>query len=81
VISCSTAMTRPTQPFGASMTPSSDLHFGADAPAGKEQESIPTEAGNARFPCVRLHSPGEAFFDEGYALGQIEEVNFKEFAR
>ena len=74
-------MTRPTQPFSASMTLWSGLYFGVDAPAGKEQDWIPTEAGNARFPYVRLHGPGEAFFDESYALGQIEEVNIKEFAK
>ena len=63
------------------MTLLSDLHFGADAPAGKEQDRIPTEGGDARFPYVRLHGSGEAFFDESYALGQIEEVNIKEFAK
>ena len=48
-----------------------DLYFGPDAPAGKEQNWIPTVAGKAWFPYFRLYSPQQAFLDKNWVLPDI----------
>ena len=51
-----------------------DLYFGLSAPKGFEKNWIPTLAGKAWFPYVRLYGPTEAFFDRGWKLPDIEKV-------
>ena len=51
-----------------------DLYFGPDAPAGKEQNWIPTVAGKAWFPYFRLYSPKQAFLDKSWVLLDIEKA-------
>ena len=50
-----------------------DLYFGPDAPAGKEQNWIPTVAGKGWFPYFRLYSPGKAFLNKTWVLPDIEK--------
>lgn len=51
-----------------------DLYFGPDAPAGKEQNWIPTVAGKAWFPYFRLYSPKREFLDKSWVLPDIEKA-------
>jgi hypothetical protein len=51
-----------------------DLYFGPDAPAGKEQNWIPTVAGKAWFPYFRLYSPKQEFLDKSWVLPDIEKA-------
>lgn len=51
-----------------------DLYFGPDAPAGKEQNWIPTAAGKAWFPYFRLYSPKQEFLDKTWVLPDIEKA-------
>jgi hypothetical protein len=50
------------------------LYFGPDAPAGKEQNWIPTVADKAWFPYFRLYSPKQAFLDKSWVLPDIEKL-------
>ncbi len=51
-----------------------DLYFGPDAPAGKEQNWIPTVAGKAWFPYFRFYSPTQAFLEKSWVLPDIEKI-------
>jgi hypothetical protein len=51
-----------------------DLYFGPDAPAGKEQNWIPTVADKAWFPYFRLYSPKQEFLDKSWVLPDIEKA-------
>ena len=51
-----------------------DLYFGPDAPAGKEQNWIPTVPDKAWFPYFRLYSPTQAFLDKIWVLPDIEKA-------
>src|SRR5882724_319740 len=51
-----------------------DVYLGPKAPAGFEKNWIPTLAGKAWFPYVRLYGPTEAHFDRKWILSDIEKV-------
>jgi hypothetical protein len=51
-----------------------DLYLGPEAPVGFEKNWIPTLAGKAWFPYVRLYGPTEAHFDRTWILPDIEKV-------
>ncbi|MFV0932760.1 DUF1254 domain-containing protein [Pseudomonas jessenii] len=51
-----------------------DVYFGPKAPAGFEQNWIPTLAGKAWFPYFRLFGPTEAHFDKSWTLPDIEKI-------
>lgn len=50
------------------------IHFGPEAPAGREQNWIPTVAGKAWFPYFRLYSPKPAFLDKSWLLPDIQKA-------
>lgn len=52
-----------------------DLHFGPDAPAGREANWIPTEAGRAFFAMLRLYGPKQPFLDRTWVLPDIERAD------
>ena len=49
-----------------------DLHFGPQAPAGKEKTWIQTTPGRGWFAYLRLYSPDKAAFDGSWKPGDIE---------
>ena len=51
-----------------------DLYFGPDAPEGKTQNWIPTEAGRAFFAMLRFYAPGPTLVDRSWVLPDIERV-------
>jgi len=51
-----------------------DLHFGPQAPAGKEENWIQTVPGKGWFCLLRLYSPTEAWFDKTWRPDEIELV-------
>lgn len=51
-----------------------DIHYGPQAPEGKEQNWIPTVPGRAWFTYFRLYGPLEAYFDRSWVLPSIERV-------
>ncbi|MBO6510500.1 MAG: DUF1254 domain-containing protein [Roseibium sp.] len=50
------------------------LHFGPEAPPGKEQNWIQTVAGKGWFTILRLYGPEEAWFEKTWRPGEIELV-------
>ena len=48
-----------------------DLHFGPDAPKGREKNWIETEPGRAFFAMFRLYSPKKEFLDRTWVLPDI----------
>jgi hypothetical protein len=50
-----------------------DVHFGPEAPAGREKNWIKTVPGKGWFPLLRLYGPLEAYFDKSWRPGDIEE--------
>jgi hypothetical protein len=48
------------------------IDIGPEAPAGREQNWIPTVPGRAWFPYFRLYSPKQAFLDKTWVLPDIE---------
>jgi len=52
-----------------------DIYFGPKAPAGFEQNWIPTVAGRGWFTYFRLYAPTEAYFDRSWTLPDIEPVS------
>jgi hypothetical protein len=52
-----------------------DIYFGPKAPAGFEQNWIPTVAGRGWFTYFRLYAPTEAYFDRSWKLPDIEPVS------
>jgi hypothetical protein len=51
-----------------------DLYFGPTAPKGMEKNWIPTVPGKAWFTYMRFYGPLEPFFDQSWALPDIEKV-------
>lgn len=52
-----------------------DVHFGPEAPAGKEKNWIPTKAGGRFEALFRLYGPEKALFEKTWVLPDIERVN------
>jgi hypothetical protein len=50
-----------------------DLYMGPNAPAGHENNWIPTVSGKSWFAYFRLYAPTRAYFDRTFALPDIEE--------
>jgi hypothetical protein len=55
-----------------------DLYFGPTAPTGMEQNWIPTVPGKAWFTYIRFYGPLEPFFDQSWALPDIERAKVEE---
>ena len=51
-----------------------DLYFGPKAPAGKEQNGIPTVPGKGWFAYFRLYAPTEPYLERSWKLPDIEKV-------
>lgn len=51
-----------------------DLHFGPEAPAGKESNWVPTLPGRGWFAYFRFYAPTEPYFDRSWSLPDIERV-------
>lgn len=51
-----------------------DLYFGPEAPAGQEDNWIQTAPGKGWFVILRLYGPLEAWFDQTWRPGEIEEI-------
>jgi len=52
-----------------------DVYFGPRAPAGKESNWIPTQAGRRFFLLFRFYGPEPAVFDGSFELNDIERMN------
>jgi len=53
---------------------STDINFGPEAPAGKEENWIQTVPGKGWFLILRLYGPLESWFDQTWKPGEIELV-------
>ena len=51
-----------------------EVYIGPKAPAGKEQNWIPTPAGMAWFPLLRFYGPLEPWIDRSWKPGDLEAV-------
>jgi hypothetical protein len=51
-----------------------EIFIGPKAPAGKEQNWIPTPAGTAWFPLLRFYGPLESWIDRSWKPGDLEAV-------
>ena len=51
-----------------------DLHFGPEAPAGKEDNWLPTLPGRGWFAYFRFYAPTEPYFDRSWSLPDVERV-------
>lgn len=51
-----------------------DIYFGLKAPAGKESNWIPTQAGSAFEVLFRLYGPQKPLFNKSWKLSDIEEA-------
>jgi hypothetical protein len=54
---------------------STELYFGPEAPAGKEQNWIQTVPGKGWWTILRLYSPLQPFFDKSWRPSEIEPHN------
>jgi len=52
-----------------------DLYFGPTAPGGKENNWLQTVPGKGWFALLRLYGPTEAWFDQTWRPGEIEEMS------
>ena len=52
-----------------------DLYFGPTAPRDKENNWLQTVPGKGWFALLRLYGPTEAWFDQTWRPGEIEEVS------
>jgi hypothetical protein len=52
-----------------------DVYIGPKSPAGKESNWIPTPAGTAWFPMLRLYGPLEAWIDKSWKPDDLEVVD------
>jgi hypothetical protein len=52
-----------------------DVYFGPAAPAGKETNWIPTDAGRGFEVMFRAYAPTKSFFDKTWKLPDIERLN------
>jgi hypothetical protein len=57
-----------------SKTAATELYFGPNAPAGKEDQWIKTNPGKGWFVYLRLYGPRAAAFDGSWKPGDFEEV-------
>ncbi|MFT3685311.1 MAG: DUF1254 domain-containing protein [Phycisphaerales bacterium] len=53
---------------------STDVYFGPRAPAGKESNWVPTDAGRGFELLFRLYGPKKALFEKSWKLPDVEEV-------
>ena len=53
---------------------STDIHFGPQAPAGKENNWLQTIPGKGWFAILRLYSPLQPFFDKSWRPSEIEPL-------
>lgn len=53
-----------------------DIYYGPTAPAGKEQNWIPTVPGRSWFTYFRFYSPTEPYFDRSWVLPDIEKASW-----
>jgi len=51
-----------------------DIYTGPEAPAGFEQNWIPTAPGKNWFAYFRFYQPTEAYFDRSWPLADFEEI-------
>jgi len=51
-----------------------DIYFGANAPAGKESNWVPTDPQRPFEILARFYGPEKPFFDKVWKMGDIEEV-------
>ena len=51
-----------------------DLYFGPEAPAGKEDNWLPTLPGRGWFAYFRFYAPTEPYFDRSWSLPDVERV-------
>jgi hypothetical protein len=58
-----------------------DLYFAAKAPAGFENNWIPTVPGKAWLAYFRLYGPMDAYFDKSWPLPDIQNVNGRAVVR
>ena len=54
---------------------STDVYFAPKAPAGRESNWIPTNAGGGFEVLFRLYGPEKAFFEKKWTLPDIEKVS------
>ena len=54
---------------------STELYFGPEAPAGKEENWLQTIPGKGWFPILRLYSPLQAFFDKSWRPSELERYS------
>ncbi len=52
-----------------------DIYYGPTAPAGKEQNWIPTVPGRSWFTYFRLYGPKKEYFERSWVLPDIEKVS------
>ena len=51
-----------------------DIYFGAEAPAGKESNWVPTSTDGGFEVLFRFYGPEKAFFDKAWVLPDIEKI-------
>ncbi|MNE76943.1 hypothetical protein D3C80_1732170 [compost metagenome] len=51
-----------------------DIYFGPKAPAGHEENWVPTKASATWFTMFRFYGPDKAVFDKSWKLADIESV-------
>jgi hypothetical protein len=51
-----------------------DLYFGPRPPAGKEKNWLQTVPGKGWFAVLRLYGPTEAWFDQTWRPGEIDDM-------
>ena len=51
-----------------------DIYFAPTAPAGQENNWVPTAPGKKWFTMFRLYGPDKVFFDKSWTMGSIELV-------
>ena len=54
---------------------------GSEALQGWESNWVKSEPGKGWFPYIRCYAPSQAWFDGSYNLPQVEQVDFKDFAK
>jgi hypothetical protein len=52
-----------------------DLHFGPEAPTGKEKNWVETIPGKAWFQLFRIYGPLQAWFDQTWKLNEFEPID------
>ena len=57
------------------------IFVGPEAPQGWESNWVKSISGKGWFPYMRCYAPTKAWFDDSYTLPQVEQVDFKDFAK